>query len=115
VILADDARIGVGTYIAPGCVICPRAQVGSHVIINVHVSVGHDSVLGDYAQLCPGTRISGGCGIGRYALLGSNASLSPGVRVGEGAVVGANSHAVRNVPARVTVAGVPARIVCRGA
>ncbi len=111
VIAAKDARIGAGTYIAPGCVVCPRAEVGKYVIVNTHVSVGHDSVLEDYAQACPGTRISGGCRAGRRAFLGSNSSLTPGVLVGEDAVVGANSHAVRNVAAGVTVAGCPARLV----
>jgi sugar O-acyltransferase (sialic acid O-acetyltransferase NeuD family) len=112
VILAKDAQVGAGTYIAPGCVLCPRAQVGSHVIINTHVSVGHDSVLEDYTQVCPGVRISGGCRIGKLAFLGSNASLTPGVAVGGGAVVGANSHAVRTVSPGVTVVGCPARAVC---
>lgn len=112
VILADDARIGAGTYIAPGCVICPSAQVGNHVVINTHVSVGHDSVLEDYSQICPGARISGGCRIGKHAFLGSNASLTPGVAVGCGAVVGANSHAVRTVAPGMTVIGCPARVVC---
>lgn len=112
VILADDARIGAGAYVAPGCVVCPRAQAGNYVIINTHVSVGHDSVLEDYSQLCPGVRISGGCRIGKQAFLGSNASLTPGVTVGCGAVVGANSHAVRTVPPGVTVVGCPARTVC---
>jgi acetyltransferase-like isoleucine patch superfamily enzyme len=104
--------IGAGTYIAPGCVVCPRAHVGNHVVINTHVSVGHDSVLEDYSQICPGARISGGCRIGKYAFLGSNASLTPGVAVGCGAVVGANSHAVRTVAPGVTVIGCPARAVC---
>jgi sugar O-acyltransferase (sialic acid O-acetyltransferase NeuD family) len=112
VILADDASIGAGTYIAPGCVVCPRAQVGNHVIVNTHVSIGHDSVLEDYAQICPGARISGGCRIGKQGFLGSNASLTPGVAVGCDAVVGANSHAVRTVPPGVTVVGCPARVVC---
>jgi sugar O-acyltransferase (sialic acid O-acetyltransferase NeuD family) len=113
VILAEDARIGAGTYIAPGCVVCPTAQVGNYVIINTHVSVGHDSVLEDYSQICPGVRISGGCRIGIRAFLGSNASLTPLVAVGDDAVVGANSHAVRKVAPGVTVVGCPARAVCR--
>jgi len=109
VIMAPDATVGGGSYIAPGCVVCPRAQVGEHVIINVHVSVGHDSILEDYSQVCPGARISGGCHLGKLAFVGSNGSLTPGIKVGEGAVVGANSHAVRNVPRGATVIGCPAR------
>jgi acetyltransferase-like isoleucine patch superfamily enzyme len=76
------------------------------------VSLGHDSVLEDYSQICPGARISGGCRIGKQAFLGSNASLTPGVAVGYGAVVGANSHAVRTVRPGLTVVGCPARAVC---
>jgi sugar O-acyltransferase (sialic acid O-acetyltransferase NeuD family) len=113
VILAEDARVGAGTYVAPGCVICPGAHVGNYVIINTHVSVGHDSVIDDYAQICPGARISGGCRVARQAFLGSNASLRPGIAVGDGAAVGANSYAVRDVAAGVTVVGCPAQMVCR--
>ena len=108
-IISPDARIGVGSYIAPGCVVAPRTQVGSYVIVNFHVSVGHDSILEDYAQICPGARVSGGCHVGKGAFLGSNASLTPGVVIGDEAVVGANSHAVRNVAKGITVVGCPAQ------
>jgi sugar O-acyltransferase (sialic acid O-acetyltransferase NeuD family) len=108
VIIAGDAQIGAGSYLAPGCVICPEARVGNHVIVNTHASIGHHSVLRDYSQICPGARVSGSCRVGRYGFLGSNASLNPHVTVGDSAVVGANSHAIRNVPAGVTVLGCPA-------
>jgi sugar O-acyltransferase (sialic acid O-acetyltransferase NeuD family) len=113
VILAGDVTIGAGTYIAPGCVVCPRAQVGNYVIVNTHVSLGHDSVVEDFSQICPGARVSGGCHLGKGAFLGSNSSLTPGVTVGDEAVVGANSHAVRKVRAGSTVVGCPARELCR--
>jgi sugar O-acyltransferase (sialic acid O-acetyltransferase NeuD family) len=108
VIMARDVQIGDGTYIAPGCVLCPGARVGRHVIINTHVSVGHHSVLEDYAQICPGARVNGDCRVGKYGFLGSNASLTQGVAVGDAGVVGANSHAVRKVAAGATVIGCPA-------
>src|ERR1017187_10075274 len=114
VIISPDARIGSGSYVAPGCVVSPRAQIGSHVIVNTHVSVGHDSTLEDYAQICPGARVSGGCRVGKRAFLGSNASLTPGVEVADDAVVGANSHVVRKVAKGVTVVGCPARAVFQG-
>lgn len=107
-IVANDVRVGAGTYIAPGCVLCPNARIGEHVIINTHVSIGHDSVLEDYVQVCPGSRISGGCRLEAKAFIGSNASVSPRVCVGAGAVVGANSHAVWKVSPGRTVVGNPA-------
>ncbi len=44
-------------------------------------------------------------------LLGANASIIGNIEVGEGAKVGAGSVVMKDVPAHVTVAGVPAEIV----
>jgi sugar O-acyltransferase (sialic acid O-acetyltransferase NeuD family) len=108
VVVAPNAQLGAGSYVAPGCVIFPNAVIGEHVIVNTHASVGHDVVLEDFVQVCPGGRISGGCRLGRRAFVGSNATVTPGVVVGADAVVGANSCAVFRVSAGRTVMGTPA-------
>jgi sugar O-acyltransferase (sialic acid O-acetyltransferase NeuD family) len=113
VIVARETTIGPGSYIGAGSIISPFAQVGAHVVVNNHVSVGHDSVMEDFSQACPGARISGRCVVGRSAFIGSNATLLPRCRVGEGAVVGANSVALRSVARLTTVMGVPAKVVSR--
>jgi len=109
VIQAPGVTIGDGTYVGPGSILCPNAVIGAGVIINCHVSLGHDSLTGDFSQLCPGSRISGGCRIGELAFIGSNASLVQGVRVGANTTVGTNSLVVGNVGDNCTVIGVPAR------
>jgi sugar O-acyltransferase (sialic acid O-acetyltransferase NeuD family) len=108
VIQARYTRIGEGTYIGAGSIISPNARVGRHVIINQRVSVGHDAVMDDFSQACPGAQLNGRCRIGRGALIGSNASLLQDKSVGDYAVVGSNSQVVRNVDAGTTVCGVPA-------
>lgn len=107
-IVAAGAKIGAGSYLAPGTVVCPGAWIGRHVIINTHVSVGHDSRLEDFVQVCPGARVSGGCRIEKGGFIGSNASLAPKAVVGEQAVVGANSFVLRKVAPGTTVLGCPA-------
>lgn len=107
-IVAATAEIGGGSYLAPGTVVCPGARVGRHVIINTHVSIGHDSRLDDFVQICPGARVSGGCRVEKGVFLGSNASLAPRAVVCEEAVVGANSFVLRKVATRTTVLGCPA-------
>lgn len=49
--------------------------------------------------------------IGRGAFIGVHCVVLPGVTIGERAIVGAGSIVTRDVPPRVTVAGVPARII----
>jgi sugar O-acyltransferase (sialic acid O-acetyltransferase NeuD family) len=107
-IVASTAEIGGGSYLAPGTVVCPGARVGRHVIINTHVSIGHDSQLDDFVQICPGARVSGGCQVERGGFVGSNSSLAPRAVVCEQAVVGACSFVLRKVAPRTTVLGCPA-------
>lgn len=49
--------------------------------------------------------------IHRGAFIGANVTLMPGITIGECAFVAAGSVVVKDVPARVLVAGVPAKVV----
>jgi sugar O-acyltransferase (sialic acid O-acetyltransferase NeuD family) len=109
--VAPDAALSEGCYIAPGAIVGPCSRIGRGAIINFHVSVAHDSQVGDFVHACPGARISGNCQIGARALLGSNCVIHPGAKVGIGSTVGAASFALTNVPDGRTVIGVPARSV----
>lgn len=113
-IFARNVKIGEGTYIGAGTIVCPNAVIGKHVLVNVRAVVGHDVVVDDYSQLCPGAQINGECRIGRGSLVGSNASIFPGKKVGEDAIVGGNSQVIRSVKAGTTVNGVPAVIISVG-
>ena len=110
-VIARETVIAPGCYIGAGAIVSPFARLGAHVVINHHVSVGHESVMEDFSQACPGVRISGKCIVGKSALLGSNATLLPGCKVGNAGVVGAGSVVLRSVPASKTVVGVPAKIL----
>jgi sugar O-acyltransferase (sialic acid O-acetyltransferase NeuD family) len=112
-IMASNVEIGAGSYVGPLSVISVNTRVGAHVIVDMHVSIGHDAVLSDFCAVFPGARISGCCRVGEYALVGSNATLLPGTVVGDRAVVGASSMASGAVDADTTILGVPARIIYR--
>jgi sugar O-acyltransferase (sialic acid O-acetyltransferase NeuD family) len=112
-ILARTVEIGAGSYIGPASVVSANAKVGAHVIIDMHVSIGHNAVIKDFCATFPGARITGCCRLEQFALVGSNATLLPGTVVGERAVVGANSLAHGSVESDTTILGVPARIIRR--
>ncbi len=107
--VASSARVGRGTAILAGSVICPEAVVGNHVIILQNTTVNHHTRVGDFTTLSAGITILGYIEIGANAFIGGGSSLAPMVKVGDGAVVGAGSVVIRDVPAGRVYAGNPAR------
>lgn len=107
------ARLGRGVHILAGAAIGPDAVVGDFSIANQNAAVDHDCVLGVAVGLGPGVTLPGGVQIGDGAFVGAGATLLPGVRVGPGAVVGAGAVVTKDVPAGVTVAGNPARVLVK--
>jgi sugar O-acyltransferase (sialic acid O-acetyltransferase NeuD family) len=112
-IVDRTAEIGPGSCVAPAVVLSYKTRIGAHVVIDSHVSVGHDTTLMDFCEVFAGARINGNCHIGEYVVVGCNATLLPGSWVGDRAVVGANSLAHGTVEPDTTVFGIPARTIRR--
>jgi sugar O-acyltransferase (sialic acid O-acetyltransferase NeuD family) len=118
-IVHPTAIVGHGSTIGHGCIICPRVTLtvnvtlGNFVVMNCHSSAGHDAVIDEGTTISAHCDVTGRVRIGRGVFLGSHATVLPGVVVGDHAVIGAGSVALRNVPARTTVFGVPAVAVAR--
>ena len=96
-LIARGVVIGLGSYVGINSVASVGVQMGEGVIVNHQVCVGHDVTLDDFAQLCPGVCVSGGCEIGEGALLGTLAGTIPLKRIGAWATVGAGTMALRDV------------------
>ena len=118
-VLIGDVLIGAGCYIGPACslrgdfgrlVVNDGANIqdtcvmhgfpGTDTIVEVDGHIGHGAILH-------------GCRIGRNAMVGMNAVVMDNVQIGESTIVAASAFvkAGMEVPPRVLVAGVPARVV----
>lgn len=109
------ATVGLDNELADGVVLFAGARVttnvtlGRHVHLGQNATVGHDSVLEDFAQVNPLAAVSGECRIGEAALIGTTAAVLQGLTVGARSIVGAGACVVRDVPPATVVKGVPAR------
>jgi maltose O-acetyltransferase len=96
-VLLDCAPIvvGAGTQIGPGAKLCPA----THPV--------------DPAERRRDVECALPISVGENVWIGAGAFIGPGVTIGDDSVIGAGAVVVRDVPARVVVAGVPA-VILRG-
>ena len=90
-VIAYGVKVGAGSYIGVHAVVSVGCDLGRGCIVNNNVSVGHDSNLDNFSQLCPGVALSGGCCVGEGALLGSNSCTIPCKNMGDWSTLGAGT------------------------
>ncbi|MHB8846860.1 MAG: serine O-acetyltransferase [Burkholderiales bacterium] len=94
-------RIGPGLFIQHGfATIIAAREIGDNCFINQQVTVGYSN-----ATDAPT--------IGNNVSISAGAKVIGGIHIGDNVKIGANAVVVKNVPANVTVVGVPGRIVKR--
>ena len=109
------------TKFTTGIEIHPAAKIEPGVFID-H---GQGVVIGETAEVGTGTVLYQGCTlggtgkesgkrhptVGRYCVISAGAKILGNITVGDYAKVGAGAVVLKDVPARATVVGIPARIV----
>jgi sugar O-acyltransferase (sialic acid O-acetyltransferase NeuD family) len=108
-------EVGTGSVICAGAIAIADISIGEHVQLHAGCTIGHDAAIGDFVTVAPGANVSGRVKIGEGTFVGAGAVILPDIEIGAWAMVGAGAVVTKNVPARATVAGVPARIIERKA
>lgn len=88
-VIAEDAEIGEGTFVAAGAIINPGTTIGRNAIINTSSSVDHDCTIGDFVHIAPGVILSGGVRVGEETHIGTGAKVTQYVTIGKRCTIGA--------------------------
>ena len=99
--LGNHARIGGGLYLPHG-----------NVVVDGIVHIGRNCVIAPWVTVGVVESVAGPT-IGDDVYIGTGAKILGNIRIGDSVRVGANAVVLEDVPANVTVAGVPARVVRR--
>lgn len=99
-VVADDVRVGEGTFIAAGVVVNPGATIGRFVIVNTSSSVDHDCVIGDNVHIAPGVTLSGGVRVGCDSHIGTGSSVIQDIKIGPRCIVRAGSTVTKDFNAK---------------
>jgi len=102
-------QIGAGTIVRAETAMAVNLQIGTHVVINMGCTLGHDSVIDAFATLHPGTHISGGVHLEHGVSMGTGSVVLPEVTIGQNTTVGAGAVVTEDLPPNCTAVGVPAR------
>lgn len=107
----DFVKLGKGCIICAGNMITTNIEIGDFVILNLGCTVGHDSIIKDYAAFMPSVNISGEVVIGEGVYVGTGAKIINQLEIGEYTIVGAGAVVAKTLPAHCTAVGVPAKVI----
>ena len=105
----EFVKLGKGCIVCAGVMITTNVQIEDFVILNLQCTVGHDTIIKDYAAFMPTVNISGEVTIGEGVYVGTGAKIINQLEIGEYTIVGAGAVVSQTLPANCTAVGVPAK------
>ena len=104
-----NVRLGMGNIICSRCLLSCNLTIGNFNLFNGYITLGHDSIIGDFNSIMPAVRISGGVSIGNRNFLGVNSVILQYKSISDDVTVGASGVVMRNIKKGGTYVGNPAK------
>lgn len=108
-VISKYVEIGEGGIITPGTIITCDIKIGKHAHLNLHTTIGHDCIIGDYFTTAPGVKISGSCHIDECVYFGTNSSIREKIKVCKNVTIGMGAVVIKDITEEGTYIGSPAK------
>lgn len=96
-VISDWVEIGEGSIITAGTILTCNIRIGKHAHLNLHTTIGHDCVIGDFFTSAPATNMSGNCHLGECVYFGTNACVKQGINICSYVTIGMGGVVVKNI------------------
>ncbi|MGM9479961.1 N-acetyltransferase [Roseateles sp. NT4] len=123
VTVRELTEAGQGFQIGTLADIQGHCRVGHHVRTQSSVTIGQQSVIGDFVWLFPGVLLTNdpnppsnellGVTLEDYVVVAVKATLLPGVTIGRGSFIAAHALVGQDMPEDSLVSGAPAKRMCK--
>lgn len=114
-VVSPAACIGTGCFIGKQAIVNSRAVVGNNCIVNSRALIEHGCTVKDHVNLSTNSVINGDVIVGEGTFVGSCSVTIGQLEIGAWSTIGAGAVVIRNIENNVTVAGVPAKVIRKGA
>lgn len=105
VTIGAHSEIGANATIDRGAL--ADTVIGTNVIVDNLVQIGHNVVVGDGAILVSQSGVAGSSKLGKYTVLAAQAGIADHLDIGDFAQIGAQAGIMRDVPANARMMGSP--------
>jgi sugar O-acyltransferase (sialic acid O-acetyltransferase NeuD family) len=111
----DDNTVtfGEGSIVCAHSIFTTNIKIGSHVIVNLDCTIGHDCLIEDYVTISPGCHLSGHTYIRHHAFLGTGCVTIENHEIGKNSIIGAGAVVINDIPANNTAIGIPAKTITK--
>lgn len=106
---SNTVSIGEGTMVCAGTILTADIVLGKHNILNLNVTVGHESQFGDYVTIAPMVAVSGNVMLNSLVEVGTGSVIRQGLTLNDGSMLGMGAVLTKNIPERMIYAGNPAK------
>lgn len=108
-VIDSTATIGEGCVLYPNVTIDKGVRIENNVVLNISVSIGHDSIVGAHSFVCGGALFAGRVKLGKCSFVGVHATLSDDIEIASNTIIGAHSLVLHGITLGGAYVGVPVR------